>query len=113
MQDGWSLVEVLGDRGLRFVHTDGRENVNVTWGELCDEQDIEPYEREIFEHWAVSQSLHDDLAALGERVDNDFAGMCVWGRTTTGQAISMDSIIRQVLAMHDARLSKLEQEEKV
>jgi hypothetical protein len=69
----------------------------VTWGELCDEQGIEPYEWEIFEHWSVSQWLADKLIEQGERVDTDFAGMCVWGRTTTGQAISMDSVIRRIV----------------
>lgn len=103
--DGWELVEVLSDRGLRFVHKDGRENLNVTWGELCDEQDIDPHEREIFEHWSVSSLLANDLIELGERVDTDFAGLCVWGRTTTGQGIAQDHVIRQVLDLIEKRAS--------
>jgi hypothetical protein len=53
---------------------------------------------EVYEHWAVSQYLADELTKHGERVDTDFAGLCVWARTTTGQAIGMDSCIRAIVA---------------
>lgn len=63
----------------------------------CEADDLEPYQWEVYEHWAVSQRLADKLAAKGEKIDNDFAGLCVWGRTTTGQAISMDDVIRAIV----------------
>lgn len=73
------------------------------WAALCADQDIDPYEWEVFEHWAVSQWLAEKLLEQGERVDTDFAGLNVWARTTTGQAISMDSVIRTItLAMLEA-----------
>jgi hypothetical protein len=53
---------------------------------------------ESFEFWAVSPRLADDLERYGEKVDRDFAGLCVWARTTTGQAISMDSVIQRIWA---------------
>jgi hypothetical protein len=62
----------------------------------CEFLNIEPYQREIFEHWIVSDWLAEKLAAKGERIDTDFAGMTVWGRTTTGQAIYMDSVIQEI-----------------
>lgn len=31
-----------------------------------------------------------------EKVDTDFAGLCIWARTTTGQAIWMDPVIRKI-----------------
>jgi hypothetical protein len=68
------------------------------WQELCEREDIDPHEREIYEHWAVTEWLAEKLEAKGERVDRDFAGLCVWGRTTTGQAISMDSVIADIHA---------------
>ena len=68
----------------------------------------DPYEWEVFEHWAVSGWLADSLEAVGEKVDKDFAGMCVWARTTTGQAIYMDSAIAKVLELSDKRLEALE-----
>lgn len=66
------------------------------WEACCEENDIEPHEIEVFEHWAVSQWLGDMLQAKGERVDDDFAGLVVWARTTTGQAISMDAVIQEI-----------------
>lgn len=72
------------------------EAYDGTWEGLCDWAGIEPHELEVFEHWAVSQWLAEKLIAKGERVDTDFAGLNVWARTTTGQAISMDSVIEAV-----------------
>jgi hypothetical protein len=60
----------------------------------CALFDIEPYDREVFEHWAVTDWLADKLIAAGEKVDKDFAGMCVWARTTTGQGIAQDYVIQ-------------------
>lgn len=56
----------------------------------------EPYYHEVYEHWIVSDWLADKLEARGEKVDRDFAGMTVWARTTTGQAIACDSVIESI-----------------
>src|SRR5882672_5991956 len=48
---------------------------------LCEANDIDPYQREIYEFWAVTDWLAHRLSEAGERVDTDFAGMNVWGRT--------------------------------
>jgi hypothetical protein len=64
--------------------------------ELCDVEDIEPHEREVYEHWIVSEWLADKLEAQGEKVDRDFAGLTVWARTTTGQAIRLDYVIERI-----------------
>ena len=53
---------------------------------------------EIYEYWAVSHWFADKLILKGERVSKDFYGHCVWGRTTTGQSIAMDCVIRQLAA---------------
>jgi len=67
-----------------------------SWQNLCERFDIEPYKREVFEHWAVTQWLADKLREHGERVDDDFGDLCVWARTTTGQGIAMDGVIREI-----------------
>jgi len=67
------------------------------WEDLCRECDIEPYQREVYEHWIVSDWLADRLAEKGEKVDKDFAGLTVWARTCTGQGIASDSVI---IAIH-------------
>lgn len=66
--------------------------------EACEDNDIEPYQREVFEHWIVSDWLADQLEARGEKVDKDFAGMIVWARTTSGQGIASDSVIEAIAA---------------
>ena len=53
---------------------------------------------EIYEHWIVSDRLKEDLEILGETVSSDFFGLTVWGRSTTGQAIYMDWVIRVIAA---------------
>jgi len=75
-----------------FVRSDA-----TTARDLCDAEDIEPHELEIFEHWIVSDWLADKLEAKGENVDREFAGLTVWARTTTGQAISIDAVIESIV----------------
>ena len=38
------------------------------------------------------------LIEQGEKVDKDFAGMCIWARTTSGQGIASDSVIERIAA---------------
>lgn len=66
------------------------------WQELCQDQDIEPYYQEVFEHWIVSDWLADKLIEQGEKVDKEFAGLTVWARTTTGQGIASDAVIERI-----------------
>lgn len=68
-----------------------------SWQEACDSEGIDPYQWEVHEHWAVSQWLAEKLIEAGEKVDTDFAGLNVWARATTGQAISMDAVIRRIV----------------
>lgn len=67
------------------------------WQMACKNDGLDPHENEVFEHWAVSSWLADKLEAKGERVDRDFAGLIVWARTTTGQAISIDHVIETIV----------------
>ena len=52
--------------------------------------------REIFEHWIVSGWLANSLRERGEVVV-DFMNMDVWARTTTGQSIALDGVIRDII----------------
>lgn len=61
--------------------------------DACEANDVEPYQREVYEHWIVSDWLADKLAEHGEKVDKDFAGLTVWARTCTGQGIANDSVL--------------------
>ena len=100
LQESWQA----NTRGL-FVNNRTEEtaigpnpNDACGWEDLCREFDIEPYQREVFEHWIVSDWLADKLTEHGEKVDKDFAGLTVWARTTTGQAIYADAVIERIYA---------------
>lgn len=51
---------------------------------------------EIFEYWLVSSDLAKKLKKKGEAVVLDFYGRSVWGRTTSGQACFMDTVIGEI-----------------
>lgn len=89
-QEGWAL----SDAGTVYHHT--HDDTFDTWQEACEVYYIAPCEWEIFEHWAVSNWFAEQLEARGERVDRDFAGLCIWGRTTTGQPIAMDAVVKAI-----------------
>ena len=61
--------------------------------DFCEENELEPQQTEIYEHWIVSEWLAGRLEERGEVVERDFYGMTVWGRACTGQAILLDDVI--------------------
>lgn len=57
---------------------------------------FDPDYTEILEHWVLPERwTANDLEAEGEVVF-DFGGMTIWGRTTSGQSISIDYVIRNI-----------------
>ena len=64
--------------------------------QYCEDENLDPYQNEIYEHWIVSKYLADKLAEKGEKIDLDFDGLIIWGRHTSGQAISIDNVICQI-----------------
>lgn len=71
--------------------------------EFCEAFDIEPQQDEALEHWIVSDRLADDLEECGGMVLRNWHGLTIWGRTTTGQGIAMDGIMRRVAELVKAR----------
>lgn len=63
-------------------------------GEIDDLEHLEEEPQEIFEWWLVSGHLAEKLRDKGEPVIMDEN---IWGRTSTGQAILLDSIINEIL----------------
>lgn len=94
-ENGWDLDRA---NGRMFRHVEGDPDYAQDWAEACEKSDIDPYDREVYEHWIVSDWLADELGARGEKVDRDFAGLTVWARTCTGQAIALDSVIVDICA---------------
>lgn len=104
IQAGYSVAQggpYICDPNGDFVSDDEGTidpTMDSAWRSVCDLRNIEPYQREVYEHWIVSDWLADKLEARGEKVDRDFAGMTIWARTTTGQAIYADGVMEDIAA---------------
>jgi hypothetical protein len=90
IEEGWKFV----DDAWRY---DGFVDEYEDAHELCEDQGIEPREREVFEHWSVSSWLASQLEKHGEKVARNWYGHNVWARTTTGQSISIDGVIESIV----------------
>lgn len=108
LQEGWTGPHRDKFGATYFQDkTDGQTWACADWEELCQAHDIEPHEWEVYEHWIISDRLAELLAAEGERVDDDFAGLTIWARTTTGQSIMMDDCIRRAWRRSEAEHAAL------
>ena len=89
--EGWELLD-----DVAFFNQDTDETSEADdWEGLCEEQGIEPYEREAYEHWIVSNWMGERLSEKGETV-REFMGLTIWARGTTGQAVYMDGVIQEI-----------------
>ncbi|TSE07425.1 hypothetical protein [Aquimarina algiphila] len=70
--------------------------------ELISHSDVDGEPVEILEYWGVSEWLALQLQGRKEAVSMNFNGMPTWGRTTSGQAIKLDSVIRDIYQEHYA-----------
>jgi len=66
------------------------------WEAACDDNGIEPYQDEAYEHWIVSEWLASKLEDKGELITFDLMGFTIWGRCATGQAIYLDYVMEQI-----------------
>ena len=69
-------------------------DIMYTYDSTYTDDGGEPEYVEALQHWVVSDYLGDKLKELGEMV-GDVHNLTVWGRTTCGQAISMDHVIKR------------------
>lgn len=98
IDSGWYIHPEFGTWVQNREDSFGRED-REEYSSAQDAMDgNEPYQREVFEHWIVSDWMADQLEAEGEKIDRDFTGLTVWARTTTGQAIYADSVIERICA---------------
>lgn len=98
LEAGWSINVARMTGTVSYTHKDSPNEYKIYegWQDLCEDQGIDPYQNEAYEHWIVSDYLADKLEAKGEMVIRDFLGLTIWGRTCTGQAICMDSVIEDI-----------------
>lgn len=84
--------------GQIIKHKEGTDNEwesVESWKEACELEDLDYSYSEAYEHWIVTEWLAEKLREKGEMA-GDIAGLTIWGRTTTGQAISMDWVICEI-----------------
>lgn len=62
---------------------------------FCESNNIDPDEREVYEHYAISEWMASKLSERGEATA-EVANLTIWGRCTTGQMVCMDGIINQI-----------------
>lgn len=66
------------------------------WEGACEIDELSPSYDEAYEHWIVGGWFAEKLKEHGEMVIEDFLGLTIWGRCTTGQSISMDHVVREI-----------------
>jgi hypothetical protein len=97
IQNGWRVDPTDPNYFIHPDHPDARfDDPQRACEEISGIDD--PCQFEVYEHWIITDWLADKLEAHGEKVDRDFAGLTVWARTTTGQAIAADSVIEAITA---------------
>lgn len=62
---------------------------------IAEEQGLTPYYQDCLEHWIVSDWFGEQLQASGECVAEVY-GLTIWGRTCSGQSISLDGVLKQI-----------------
>jgi hypothetical protein len=83
----------LTDDELRTMVVDNTGD----WQEYCDKFRVDPESVEAYEHWAITSWFKARLAERGE-ITGELLDFDVWGRTCTGQAISLDYVIASIAA---------------
>jgi hypothetical protein len=81
---------------LSTEYADDLIDISYKYENLYGDDGGEPELVEALEHWIVEDWFADELKKRGELV-GDMLGMTVWGRQTSGQAISLDYVVQDVL----------------
>lgn len=88
------LAEVEAETvGVDDNEEDLNEKIDELEEKIYELKSEEEEEQEIFEWWKVSSYLCNRLDEWGEPVIKDYN---IWGRTCTGQAISLDAVMHYI-----------------
>jgi len=72
------------------------KDIQVIQWEIEELQNAMDYPTEALEFWIVTNWLADQLEEQDELITHDFMGFSIWGRTTSGQHISLDYVIQKI-----------------
>ena len=90
------LISALYNSDVQEVSDEDLSELMWKVDESFEEDGAEPTYIEALEHWIVEDWFADALEKEGELV-GEVAGLRIWGRTTSGQAISMDYVVQDIL----------------
>ena len=90
------LISALYNSDVQEVSDEDLSELMWKVDESFEEDGAEPTYIEALEHWIVEDWFADALEKEGELV-GEVAGLRIWGRTTSGQAISMDYVVQRIL----------------
>lgn len=93
--EGRMTDPALVKKTIRRLVLDVVDSEHGGWEWVCEQFDLEPDEPEVYEHWAVSSWLGRLLHNAGERVE-EYKGLTIWGRCTTGQSMTIDYVIEKI-----------------
>lgn len=107
-QDDWEssvrehadFVSAEEEYGETYIKLKGRADDDqlTDWREAAEALRIDdPQRHEAYEHWIVTGWFAKQLKSHGE-MTGELLGLTIWGRCTTGQSISMDSVIGAIAA---------------
>jgi hypothetical protein len=69
--------------------------ITIDYESVCTNHGLDYEYTDVYEHWVVSDWLSRRLAEKGE-VIGEVCGLTIWGRCTSGQAISIDGVITEI-----------------
>jgi len=64
----------------------------------CEEYNLRWDYSAILEHWSVDSRFAKLLEAQGAVIADDVMGLTIWGRTSTGQSVALDHVVREAFA---------------
>jgi len=86
-----SVIDTIREEVKALITNDSE------YREVAEYFGLDPYTWEIYEHWVVDRYFAKRELETRGHVVFDFGGMTIWGRPTTGQSISLDGVIRDIV----------------
>lgn len=81
---------------VSYLFENEHESTELLYGNYTDCGYGEEYLNEPLEYWIVSDWLASKLEQKNECIARDVLGFNIWGRTTSGQSISIDRVIEDI-----------------
>ncbi len=81
-----------------FQSSQSNYNKEDAFKNACEEYNLRWDYSPILEHWSVDSRFAELLEAQGAVIAEDVMGLTIWGRTTSGQSVALDHVVREAFA---------------